>query len=1120
VPATVRRLGGASTLLLALLAPVAVPTLARAAACEEWIATAVSVQGSVQARRASEPQWVRVRLNDTYCVGDTIRVDARSRAALALRSGAVLRLDENTTLTFAPPTTRERSWIDLLRGAVYFVSRVAQSLNVRTPYVNAAVEGTELWIEVGSLEAVIGVVEGRVVASNPQGSLALLGGQAAAARPGLAPASRTLVVTPPDAVQWALYYPPLVDARPEDFPDRTGETWPGMARRAIERADAGDLEGAFAALAPEPPGVADPRFFAYRASLLLAVGRVAEAVSDLGRAEALDPRNGEATALRAIVAVTRNDLGSARELAERAARDTGSATAQIALSYVRQATFDLAGALASLEAAVAARPASALARARRAELWLALGERGKALREAREAARLAPGTDRAQTVLGFAALAQIEVDEATAAFRRAIELDSADPLPRLGLGLAAIRGGALDAGIRELEIAVSLDPARSLPRSYLGKAYHEAKRDRLAAEQFALAQALDPRDPTPWFYDAIREQSVNRPVEALRDLQRSIELNDNRAVYRSRLLLDEDRAARAASVARVYDDLGFPQRALLEGWRSLGGDPTSHSAHRFLADSYSVLPRHDVARVSELLQAQLLQPLSITPVQPQLALGKSFILAGTGPASPDLNEFNPLFERNRFSVWASGLVGGNSTYGDEVVLTGLWNRLAVSVGQFHYETDGFRPNNDLEQDVYSVFAQFALSPDTSVQVEYRAQRRSGGDLPLRFDPANFNPAFRQDLDVDTVRVGIRHVLTPTSSLLGSLVYERGESRTSLEGFSSKVTQDGYVAEIQYLLRSDRGSLVAGTGYFAATGTDRTTFGPDLSERLDIDTTHVNGYVYGHAALPLRLLLTLGLSADAISSDLADTTQVSPKFGLTWQPLPDTTIRAAYFRTLQRPLLSTGTIEPTQIAGFNQLFDDAGLGTDTWRYGIGVDHRLTRHLYGGLEFTRRELSVPFEGIDLATGAIGVRKADWREDLVRGYLYWTPLSRVVLSAEYLYERLERDSSFPGDIQVVESRTHRVPLGVAYFDPSGLTGRFRATYVSQEGRFGDAFGGILRGNDTFWVLDAAIGYRLPRRWGLITLEARNLLDRRFRYNDSDPANPTVAPERLILLKFTLAF
>ncbi len=125
-------------------------------------------------------------------------------------------------------------------------------------------------------------------------------------------------------------------------------------------------------------------------------------------------------------------------------------------------------------------------------------------------------------------------------------------------------------------------------RSYLGKAYFEEKRYNLAEAQFDMAKALDPNDPTPWFYDAIQKQTQNRPVEALWDLQKSIELNENRAVYRSKLLLDRDQAARGSSLARIYDNLGFEQRALMETAKSLSLDPGSHSSHRFLSDRMSV----------------------------------------------------------------------------------------------------------------------------------------------------------------------------------------------------------------------------------------------------------------------------------------------------------------------------------------------------------------------------------------------------------------------------------------------------------------------------------------------------------------------------------------------------
>ena len=161
-------------------------------------------------------------------------------------------------------------------------------------------------------------------------------------------------------------------------------------------------------------------------------------------------------------------------------------------------------------------------------------------------------------MLGFAYLMQVKTRQAREAFEKAITLDQADPLPRLGLGLAKIRDGKLHEGGRDIEAAASLDASNALVRSYLGKTYYEEKRGPLDEREYSVAKQLDPKDPTPWFYDAIAKQTTNRPVEALRDLQKAIELNDNRAVYRSRLLLDADVAARSASLGADLHRPGLP----------------------------------------------------------------------------------------------------------------------------------------------------------------------------------------------------------------------------------------------------------------------------------------------------------------------------------------------------------------------------------------------------------------------------------------------------------------------------------------------------------------------------------------------------------------------------------
>ena len=399
-------------------------------------------------------------------------------------------------------------------------------------------------------------------------------------------------------------------------------------------------------------------------------------------------------------------------------------------------------------------------------------------------------------MLGFAELAEINTGRAKKAFRRAIEIDSANPLPRFGLGLATIRAGDLEGGRKEIEIAVALDPENALLRSYLGKAYFDERttnpltyfqelvnnfpnqENTLAAEQFAISKELDRNDPTPWLYDAIRLQSENRPVEALRNIEKSIELNDNRAVYRSRELLDEDRAARGASLARIYNDLGFEQLGINEATKSLSYDPANAGAHRFLSDVYQTQPRREIARVSELLQAQLLQDININPVQASLSeTNLGIITSGGGPARPGFNEFTPLFERNQAQLNLSGIVGNQGTYGDEAVVSGIYDNVSVSAGQFHYQSDGFRKNFDLHHNIYNLYAQAAVTPEINIQGEFRRRRSEWGDLDLTFDPDVFQPTLANNFDEDTARVGLRFSPSSRSNAIASLVYSKSNQRS-------------------------------------------------------------------------------------------------------------------------------------------------------------------------------------------------------------------------------------------------------------------------------------------------------------------------------------------------------
>jgi tetratricopeptide (TPR) repeat protein len=1061
-----------------------------AASCDTWVARAASVEGMVEMRLVDGIEWNTVEPDSKFCPGDLLRVGENSRAAVFMANETVVRLDQNTTITFKEMEKKATSVVDILKGILHFISRVPRTLTVSTPFVNGTVEGTEFLVRVYEDRTFLSVFEGKVLASNDLGSIMLASGQSAIAETGKAPVIQ-IVARPRDAVQWALHYPQVIE-----YPEKGLE----------------------------------------EAALLLSVGRVAAARAVIERALESDPESSPAMALQSIIAVVQNERENALGLANRAVEaGPASATARIALSYAQQASFDLEGALASLEEAVTLEPKNSLAWARLAELRLSVGNLDSALEAAKKAADLNPDLSRTQTVLGFAYLTKVDTDSSMSAFEKAISLDQADPLPRLGMGLALIRKGEVKDGREEIEIAAGLDPNISIVRSYLGKAFYEERREEPAGGQYKIAQDLDPKDPTAFFYDAILKQSINRPVEALQDLQKSIELNDNRAVYRSRLLLDDDLAARSASIARIYSDLGFQQLALVEGWKSVNTDPGNYSAHRFLADSYAALPRHEIARVSELLQSQLLQPLNVTPVQPQLGESNLLIFDGAGPSDLSFNEFNPLFNRNRVSLQLSAVAGSNGIFGDELVISGIQNKLSFSLGQFHYETDGFRENNDQNQDIYDVFAQYSTSQKTtSIQFEARFKEIERGHLQLFFNPDNYDPDQREDIQTDTLRFGLHHSISPRADIIASLIYGDTSHDFSIPLTEINIDEDGYMAEVQYLFRSERLKVTGGAGHFSSDEQSLATFTliiPDLppmpeTTESENDIDHTNLYVYSHINYPETVTWTIGASADFFDGNV-DVDQFNPKAGLTWRIFPATTLRAAVFRTLKRHLISEQTIEPTQVAGFNQFFDD-GRATDAWRYSAGVDQKFSDRVYAGAEYSERDLETPGEFFDPVTFTAIQEQFDVDEEVGRAYIYWTPNNQLALSTEYQYERFKNPKEFMIE-DIAELKTHKIIFGINYFHPSGFYAKLRPAYISQDGEFSDtsfeAFFSpepfpTFRGEDDFWIVDASIGYRFPKRYGRVALEVRNLFDEDIRFQDTDPANPGVFPERQVLVKAILAF
>ena len=1088
---------------LLILIGMTLATQARAD-CDQSVGEFVDIFGKVEAQITDGEEWSTATLDTSLCEGSSIRVGKQSRAAIALSNDAVLRLDENTTMRLVDVAEsdqdEEQSLLDIIKGAFHSFSRKPRKLSVNSPYLNGSIEGTEFVFRVTDEQTEITVFEGTVVAANEQGSVPVSGGESVVVLQGQAPTAR-LLVNPRDQVTWGLYYPKILIS--------------------------GDKS-------------ADPQIVEIAG--LLESGRVDQAREMLGPLLLAD-ESGLAYALSSVINTALNQTEQALKDGNKAVELDSSPASLIALSYAQQSSLDLEAARATVQSANQTNPGNALVLARLSELNLMLGERRRAIDFAGQALEIDSEIDITQIVFGYAALALSDNEKAGTAFARAISLDSANPLSHLGLGLSKISSGELVAGRRDIEVAAALDSNDAIIRAYLGKSYFQEMRPGLAEEQYDIAKALDPNDPTAYLYSGILKQTENRPVEALNDYQRSMALNDNRAVYRSSLLLDQDRASRGTTIARAYTDLGFNQIATHEASNSLQIDPSNASAHRFLSDSYMGTRRTEIGRVSELFQAQMLQDVNINPIQPSLSATNLNIVTLGGPAQAGFNEFTPLFQKNQLQLDTTLQTGNYDTQAGEASLSGVYEKFSFSFGASHYETDGWRDNNDIDQDLTNIFLQYAFNEKVNVQLEYFDRDSTEGDLAFNYDRDDFLENKSTDLDETVTRVGLRIKPNLNSTIL--LSYTDAENKDNQKesdflapafvvfntgppdfdpdpfladpfqlldySFKDDLKVDVEQYEGQYIYDVETFNLIVGLSYsenhryedgnftiLSQDGSDIFIF-PDTSAlgepfSLDEDIDHTRSYVYYNNNANDRVHFTVGVSHDDYDEEIIEVNETNPKLGVTWFASPGLTIRAAAFQTVKPILANNRTLEPSQVSGFNQFYDDIN-GTKAVKAGLAFDWQLRPDLYTTLSFTQRKLDVP--QIDVSTGSDVTE--DWKERHHQLGVYWIPSNNWSFVAEAIYDTYKNEEgqsaiSFDDPIKV---DTVSLPIGVNYFNPNGFFASVKGTFVDQEVDRPDFTSGA-DGEDDFFLTDVSVGYRLSKRRGQVSLGVLNLFDEDFSYQD----------------------
>lgn len=856
----------------------------------------------------------------------------------------------------------------------------------------------------------------------------------------------------------------------------------------------------------------------FRAWLELTNGALDRALPRLEKLTAEAPDNGLAWSLTALARITSGKEKQAVAAATKAARvRPGSPTTWLVLGLARQSVHDLPGALEATDKALALEPDNVPALINRARLRFAMDYIDIAWAAADKARRLAPDDAGVQSLLGFLELARRKHTAALTAFNRAAELNSGLADPRLGLALVHMRQGRAGAALESMTTAVLLQPRRSLYVSYWGKMLYQVKRFDQSLDVLAMAAALDDNDPTPHLYRSIILRDLNRPTEAIGEMNRAVAKNDNRAVYRSRFLLDQDLAVKNVALSILYDSLGLEAWAFNRATASIKQDYMNSAGHKFLAGALAGLEGRDRAADSEALMARLLE----APNQ------NSF---------NTFNEYTTFFEQPYIQGQISGEAGTQETYAGDLYANAALPRagLAATVEATQGQTAGWRGSDNFQEARVAGRVKWQAGRDHSFLASARFDHVDQMDkFYPRYEYDNPADLFdKQEIDQTTVEAGYRWHIAPKADLLAVVTYSHADgwfyqrqredySSFSLEVLGKYFNTEPYVqgqAQLQFEFKGHQ--IITGTvqytgdhkltqvekGYLIMDG-ERYFVGQRASQS-DMSKRFQSYYIQDIWPVTDWLTIEAALYYDRIEATNAyfssqwTTENWGPRLGLVIRPTNRDTIRLAGFSYLL-PFV-TSRIDPMDIAGVTLFRNhvEASVAQEldliwerTWKGGF-----LSTNLFYVTRDYTYNVSPTSDFEVTEKGRMGGFEAAVNQLVCQG---------VGLTGRYRYSDVSDDG-----LPQADRRDHLASLAATWVHPSGLSANLTQSYRFTD-RVADGYN-----DENIWLTDARIGYEFPGKRGRVDLIGRNLFDNRFNWVNDFFVRTGRAPAREILLALRLNF
>jgi len=579
--------------------------------------------------------------------GNRLETDNHGRMSLLLPDHALLKIGSDTRFVYQGEEKEGRKWL-LNRGKVWLRGLFRKKrFNVQTPTAIIGVRGTEWYMTVdGDGTTTVGVVDGRVKVENRFGSLTLASREMATVQPGRPPV-KSAYLMPENAVNWTLKYRGLWD-QTDIF--RSGRALGDTIQSAIKAYSLNDLSAAYEYLNQAKVSFSKTApWLAMAGFLELVSGNDLAARKYFGSAAASDPAWALPHAHLALMNLVENKISLARKEAELALQlEPKSAVALLSMAYVLKAELQLDEAYELTKQAVILSPEFHQAILISATIALEMEDYGQCRRLLERLPEDPSIMSERETLFGYLHFRGVRNKEAVEHFEAAVTADPDEPDSWMGLGLSLFRLNREEEGLNAIIKAALIAPQVSAYQSYLAKAFFELDLDDEARASLARAKRLDPKDPTPHLYEGLWAYENKRPGEAIQYLENARRLNDYRAVFRSRFLLDQDNAVLMANVSKIYDQLGFDNTSIQEAARALEINPANEAAHRRLYFALIFDPAfHQQAASTELLLAKLFIPPT-----------RNAVVFNEGSLSP----YQEMFDRSGFD---GTLFGGYFHFADQ-----------------------------------------------------------------------------------------------------------------------------------------------------------------------------------------------------------------------------------------------------------------------------------------------------------------------------------------------------------------------------------------------------------------------------------------------------------------------